>query len=84
VGLENHLAITTSAGHLQPAAGIALAVARPRHSLRRKSAHRIEDIHYGPDAGPSWSACTCGESFDAESPDALAALWIAHKKDGLT
>lgn len=45
---------------------------------RRKVKHRIADIHYGENAGPSWCTCTCGERFEAPSPTDLSRDWGRH------
>lgn len=46
---------------------------------RRRSKHRVGDIHYEPDDGPSWLICaTDGTRLDAASPAKLADLWTAH------
>jgi hypothetical protein len=44
----------------------------------RSKAHKIKDISYGPNGGPSWSLCTCGESLSGDSPSALEAAWATH------
>lgn len=46
---------------------------------RRRTKHRVGDIHYEPDDGPSWLVCdTDGTRLDAASPAKLADLWTAH------
>ena len=54
------------------------AVGAARPGARRKAAHVIAQIKYSP-LGPSSSECSCGETFQAATPNELEALWHDHR-----